>query len=111
MTTEGMAAVLTRLQDRYARLDPAAIIGSYAQDCVVESPVAGRHVGRVAAERTLLAIFAAFADLHFHTEDSLMFGNRAVWIVNLTGTDNGGFMGLPPTGKPFSGIRTSALLY
>ena len=102
MTTEGMAAVFARLQDGYARLDPAALAALYADDCVVESQVAGRHVGRTAVEQTFWKVFSAFPDLRMHTEELLAFGNRAVWTGTATGTDNGGLMGLPPTGKPFS---------
>ena len=102
MTTEGIAAVVARLHDGYGRNNLAALAALYADDCVIESQIAGRHVGRVAVERTFRAIFSAFPDLQMHTQDLLVFGNRAVWTVTVTGTDNGGFMGLPPTGKPFS---------
>jgi len=35
-------------------------------------------------------------------EELLIVDNRAVWMGKTQGTDTGGFMGLPPTGKPFS---------
>jgi hypothetical protein len=56
----------------------------------------------MAVEQTFWKVFSAFPDLRIHTDETLAFGNRAVWSVTITGTDNGGFMGLPPTGKPFS---------
>jgi steroid delta-isomerase-like uncharacterized protein len=102
MTSESIAAASSRLRDGYARLDPAALAANYALNCVVESPVAGRHVGRAAVERAFQGIFAAFPDLRLDGEECLVFGNRAVWVTTVTGTDNGGFMGLPPTNKPFS---------
>jgi predicted ester cyclase len=102
MTTEGITAVFARLQDGYARLDAAALAANYAEDCVVESPTAGVHVGRVEAERVFRLVFSAFPDLSLHHEEFLVFGTRAVWTMRIEGTDNGGFMGLPPTGKPFS---------
>jgi steroid delta-isomerase-like uncharacterized protein len=101
ITAEGIAAVFARLQDGYARLDAAALSENYAEDCVVESLIAGRLVGPVAVERTLRIFFSAFPDLRMNTEELLVFGNRAVWTVAMKGTDNGGFMGLPPTGKQF----------
>lgn len=94
--------MLTRVQDGYSSLDAAVIASNYAEDCVVESPVAGRHVGRPAVERGLRTIFAAFPDLNIHGDEPLIAGNRAVWTLSVSGTDNGGFMGIPPTGKPFS---------
>jgi hypothetical protein len=59
-TADGIAAVFARLQDGYARLDPAALAALYAQECVVESQIAGRHVGRTAVEQTFWKIFSAF---------------------------------------------------
>jgi len=102
ITPEGIAATLARHLDGYLRLDPAALAADYSEDCVVESMIAGRHVGRLAVERILRTLFSAFPDLRTEVQESLVFGNRAVWTVAVTGTDNSGFMGLPPTGRPFS---------
>lgn len=102
MLVEEIRAILARRQDGYARHDAAALARDYAEDCVVESPIAGRHQGRAAVEETLRILFSAFPDLRMETEEFLTFGNRAVWTSRAMGTDNGGFMGLPPTGKPFS---------
>jgi len=102
MTAEGIAAVFAQLRDGITRRDPAAVAALYAQECVVESPMAGRHVGRMAVERTFRIFFSAFPDFLIRSEEFLVFENRAVWTFVGTGTNNGGFMGLPPTGKPFS---------
>jgi predicted ester cyclase len=56
-----------------------------------------------------LAWFAAFPDAAIVGEDLLVEDNRAVWLVRISGTDTGGFMGLPATGKPF--IVPVVLLY
>jgi steroid delta-isomerase-like uncharacterized protein len=101
ISTEGIAATLARLRDAYDRRDAAAVAENYAEDCVVESMVAGRHVGPKAVERTLRTFISAFTDLHLEIDESLVFDNRAVWTINVTGTDHGGFMGLPPTERPF----------
>ncbi|HUP74947.1 MAG TPA: ester cyclase [Acidimicrobiales bacterium] len=42
---------------------------------------------------------AAFPDLHHHVEDLLASGDKAVARVRFTGTHQGDFMGIPPTGK------------
>jgi serine phosphatase RsbU (regulator of sigma subunit) len=47
-------------------------------------------------------IFSAFPDLTMHVDELLIFSNRAVWTLTIHGTDNGGFMGLPPTGNVLS---------
>jgi sigma-B regulation protein RsbU (phosphoserine phosphatase) len=102
MTKDEIAAVIARMFSAYNRHDAAAIAADHAEDCVVDSPIAGVHMGRPAVERTLQAIFDAFPDLHMLAEELLIFDNRAVWMGKAQGTDTGGFLGLPPTEKPFS---------
>ena len=41
----------------------------------------------------------AFPDLRMEAEDVLMSGDKVVARVRATGTDQGEFMGMPPTGK------------
>jgi predicted ester cyclase len=100
LSPEEIGAVFARLQIAYARRDPVAIAANYADDCIVDSPVAGVHTGPQAVERTLRAIFSSFPDLTLVPNELLISGNRAVWMGRWGGTDSGGFMGLPPTGKP-----------
>lgn len=102
LSPDEITAVFARLQAAYARRDAAAIAANYADDCVVDSPVAGLHTGPHAVERTLQAIFSSFPDLSLVPEELLISGNRAVWMGRWVGTDSGGFMGLPPTRKPVS---------
>jgi sigma-B regulation protein RsbU (phosphoserine phosphatase) len=102
VTTEEIAAVIARMLSAYNRHDAAAIATDYAEDCVVDSPMAGVHTGKLAVEKTLRAFFSAFPDLAMVTDELLIFGNRTVWMATARGTDTGGFMGLPPTGKLFS---------
>jgi predicted ester cyclase len=102
MPTDEIAAVFGRLADGFARLDAAALAANYAKDCVVESPIAGELLGREAVERAYRVIFSAFPDFTMQTEELLIFGNRVVQTARFQGIDNGGFTGLPPTGKRFS---------
>ena len=98
----GIEAVIARMFSAYNRHDAAAIAADHAEDCVVDSPIAGVHMGRSAVERTLRSLFDAFPDLNLVPDELLIFENRAVWTGKAQGTDTGGFMGLPRTGKPFS---------
>jgi hypothetical protein len=102
MAADDIAAVVARLKAGYAALDPAAIAANYAEGCVVDSPIAGVHTGRSAVARTLQVVFSAFPDIVLVPEDTLIVGNRALWITRMQGTDTGGLMGLPATGKPFT---------
>ncbi|HEY7449567.1 MAG TPA: SpoIIE family protein phosphatase [Vicinamibacterales bacterium] len=109
VVAEGIKAVFARMQEGYARRDAAGIAADYAEDCVVESPIAGVHVGPAAVERELRGIFSAFPDMRVHWDELLISGNRAASIGRTEGTDTGGLMGLPPTGKPF--IVSVVMLY
>jgi steroid delta-isomerase-like uncharacterized protein len=102
MTKDAIAAVVERLEAAYAMRDAASIAAHYAESCVVDSPIAGVHTGRTAVERTLQIVFSAFPDIELATEEILIVDNRAVWISKMRGTDTGGFLGLPATGKPFT---------
>jgi steroid delta-isomerase-like uncharacterized protein len=73
-----------------------------AEDCIVESPTAGGIVkGRDAIAVVHRAWFNAFPDTVMTGEQLLIDGDRAAWIVVAQGTDTGGFLGMPATGKPF----------
>ena len=47
------------------------------------------------------AWFAAFPDSVIRTEEVIVDGAHVAELVTMTGTDTGGFLGRPPTGKPF----------
>jgi len=102
MTTEAIEAMFARRDAAFARHDAAALTADFADDCVVEGPVAGTHVGREAVRRVYQDFFSAFRDYRIHTDELLVFGNRIVQVFTSGGTDTGGFLGLPPTGKQFS---------
>ena len=47
------------------------------------------------------AWFRAFPDFTWSGEAPLVDGHRVAQMATVSGTDTGGFMGLPPTGKAF----------
>jgi steroid delta-isomerase-like uncharacterized protein len=102
MTREETTALFARRQDAMNRHDVAGLTTLFAEDCVVESPTAG---GVVQGLPTVEAIYrtwvTGFPDVVFATEDLLIDGDQVAWIVRAAGTDTGGFMGLPPTGRAF----------
>jgi steroid delta-isomerase-like uncharacterized protein len=101
LSAREIAAAFEGIRAGYEQRNPAAIAAHYADHCVVDSPVAGVHTGLHAIERTLNVVFSAFPDISLVPEELLIVENRAVWVIKMTGTDTGGFMGLPATGKPF----------
>jgi steroid delta-isomerase-like uncharacterized protein len=101
LTRDEIVAFFERRQDAYDNLDAATLAADYADDCVVDSPTGGTHTGRAAAEKVLRTVFAAFLDLKVRTHQLIVDGNQVAQVLNLEGTDLGGFLGLQPTGKIF----------
>jgi predicted ester cyclase len=103
MTREETTALLARRQDAMNHHDVAGFTTLYAVDCVVKSQTAGGVVQGLATVDALhRAWVTAFPDVVFTTEDLLIDGDHVAWIANAAGTDTGGFMGLPPTGRAFA---------
>ena len=100
MTRDEILAVLTRRADAWRRLDVDALVADYAPDAVIESPLAGGTTqGVEQIKQVFQTYFVAFPDLGMDVGDVLVDGNRAAVLATFTGTDNGGFMGMPPSGR------------
>ena len=94
MTRDEVVTLFAARQEAVKRHDVAALTMLAAEDCVVESPLAGGIVkGHAAIAAIHRAWHTAFPDAVMTTEQLLVEGDRAVWIVTATGTDTGGFMG------------------
>jgi len=102
MTRAEIETLFARRDRAIQRRDAAAVTAFYAADAVVESPTAGRVVqGREEIEAVFRTWFEGFPDMTFTGVSLLIDGDRAAWIAEVHGTDSGGFLGLPPTLKPF----------
>lgn len=109
MTRDEIVAFFDRRQEAWDNLDAAALAADYAPECIIESPLAGTHQGRAAAQAALQAGFEAFLDLKVRTDSLLIDGNCVAQVMSGEGTNLGGFMGVPATGKPFR--LTAAFFY
>jgi steroid delta-isomerase-like uncharacterized protein len=89
--------------EAYDSLDAAALAADYTDDCIVESPYAGTHVGRAAVEKVLRNWFNTFLDMKIRTRDLIIDAdaNRVVQVCDVEGTDLGGFLDAAPTGRLF----------
>jgi len=100
MTRNAIAAIFERRRLSYDNQDAAALAADYAVDCVIESPSGGVHHGRAAAEQVLRSVIDAF-DVKMNQDALLIDGDSVAQILTIEGTDDGQFLGLPPTGKSF----------
>ena len=102
MTRQEIQALFARRQEALERHDVVALAHQHADICVMDSPTAGGPVkGRAAIADVYQAWFTAFPDLIVRTEEPVIDGDRVAQLATQSGTDTGGFLGLPPTGKPF----------
>ncbi|HEX5107479.1 MAG TPA: ester cyclase [Vicinamibacterales bacterium] len=102
MTRAEIVALVARCQTAFDRLDADLIAAEHSDSCVMESPTAGGTVvGRAGILKVYDLWFQGFPDLVATQEELLIDGSRFSQSYTLTGTDTGGFLGLPPTGKPF----------
>jgi steroid delta-isomerase-like uncharacterized protein len=102
MSRQQMIDFFKRRWESYEDLDAEALAADYADHAEIESPTAGVHTGREAAEKTFRLIFSAFLDLTTTVDNLIIDGNTAVTVLSLEGTHIGEFLGLPPTGKRFT---------
>lgn len=102
MSRDDVEAFFKRRQEAYDDLDAAALAADYADHAQIESPTAGVHKGREAAEKALRVVFGAFLDLSVTTDELLIDGNKAATVLSIEGTHIGEFLGLEPTGKRFT---------
>jgi steroid delta-isomerase-like uncharacterized protein len=103
MTREEIVAMFDRRRDAYARHDAEALSADHGNDTRLESPAAGGIVtGREAILKVYRAFFASFPDVSLDSIDLVVDGNRVALFATMSGTDTGGFMGLPPTGRRFA---------
>jgi steroid delta-isomerase-like uncharacterized protein len=102
MTRQEITALVASQERAFGQRDLSALTAPYAPDAVLESRLAGTVHGAAGIGQVYLAWFAAFPDVTLTTDEVLIDGDQVVWLVTQSGTDTGGFMGLPPSGKSFT---------
>jgi steroid delta-isomerase-like uncharacterized protein len=100
MTRDQIVDLFDRRMKALNEHDVETLADMYAEDAVVESPLGGTHQGRAAIASVFGAFFGALSDATIAQDDLIIDGDRVVQVVTLSGTDNGGFMGMAPSGKP-----------
>jgi len=103
MNQEDMIQLFQAHRDAEARRDYDAILDTFADDCFLETIALGlRSEGRKATRAAYTAYFTAFPDLA-PEDQGMAVGDDVVvvWGI-LRGTSLGEWLGLPPSGRPFS---------
>src|SRR5215212_2686819 len=94
MTRDQIALLFERRRLALESGDVATLMQDYADDCIVESPAAGKHSGKIAIEEAMLGVFKAL-DARIQQQLVLIDGDNVAVVTNMEGKDVGEFLGLP----------------
>lgn len=100
MAEAGSAAVIRRFTDEIlnqGRFEVADEI--VAADFVELDPLPGQQQGRQGLVEVLNTMRTAFPDMHWTIEESIVEGEKVVSRFYWTGTQQGEFLGIPPSGR------------
>ena len=70
-----------------------------APDMLIHTPLPIEATGAQAAKQVWAMLLRGLPDLHLTIEDLIAEGDKVVARNSITGTHQGEYMGLPPTGK------------
>ncbi len=113
MTPDQMEALFRAHREAEARRDYDAVLDTFAPDCYLETaPLSSRSEGREAARAAYVNYFTAFPDLA-PLDEGMAFGDDVlVTWGHLSGTSQGDWLGVPPSGGsfrvPFTNVTTFA---
>jgi len=100
------SANLRRIYDMINDGDFEGFGGLMADDFVEHEETPGLSPTKDGVMEFFRAYKAGFPDLRFDVQDMLASGDKVVGRVTITGTHQGEFMGMPPTGRS---IRVQAI--
>ncbi len=110
MTAESLERILADLTQAFNAHDAERVAGYYAKDYTgFDVSRAGPHQGREGVLRMLGEYFAAFPDLEFQLEETIIDSDRIVRVWTANGTHQGSVMNIPPTGRRVSVRGVSVL--
>jgi steroid delta-isomerase-like uncharacterized protein len=96
-------ATLSRLNEAHnsgdAELISKTIDEVFEPDVLIRTPLPVEATGAQAQKEVFARLRRAFPDLHIAVEDVIADGDKVVCRNTVTGTHQGEYMGLPPTGK------------
>ena len=95
----GHAEQIRRLYDLVNAGDIDGFAAQLADDFVEHEETPGLAPTKEGVQEFFRMQLVAFPDFHMHPEDIIVSGDKAVARVRATGTHQGEFMGIPPTGR------------
>ena len=99
MSAEQNKAILRQAYDAINRNDLDALDEMAASDITDHDPAPGQGPGLEGVKDYFSSLHAAFPDVHMDVEDMIAEGDKVVARVSVSGTHQGEFMGIAPTGN------------
>src|SRR5712692_4883136 len=99
MSTEQNKATIHRLFEDGLNKNNLHVLDEIIAPNFVNHDFPAPTPGAEGFKMTVGMFLTAFPDLHVTTEDSLAEGDKVMRRGHITGTHQGAFMGVPPTGK------------
>jgi steroid delta-isomerase-like uncharacterized protein len=94
------ATVVDRInEEAFNRGDVDVLDELVADDFVEHDPMPGMSPDREGLKAMVRGLHQAFPDFHTEVEDQIVAGDKVVERWSCTGTQEGEFMGLPPTNR------------
>jgi predicted ester cyclase len=100
MSTEDNKATMRKFYETMSQGNPSLFVDTFIDPNQVDhSAPPGMPGGIEGAKQMAGMLLTAFPDLHFTVEDMIAEGDKVVARATFSGTQQGAFMGIPPTGK------------
>jgi ketosteroid isomerase-like protein len=87
MTRDETQRFFDRRVAAWYRRDVDALMRAHTDDCVLESPLAGKVTGRPAIENVYRAFTTSFPDVTIENPELVVDGDRVVQTVTFSGTN------------------------
>ncbi len=100
MSTEDNKAAVRKAYETANQGNPSLFVDTFIDPNQIDHNAPPGMPGGIEGARQVVAMFwTAFPDLHVTVEDMIAEGDKVVARVTFSGTQQGAFMGIPPTGK------------
>ncbi len=100
MSTEDNKASVRKAYQAVNQQNLSSFIDEFIDPNQVDHSAPPGLPGGIEGARQFAGMFlTAFPDMHFKVEDMIAEGDKVVARITMSGTQQGAFMGIPPTGK------------
>ena len=110
MSVQENKAMVHRLLDEFLNTgDLAAAEKFFAPDFINHNPARGMTPDREGIKQFISTLHTGFPDIKMNADDLIAEDDKVIIRATISGTHNGNFVGIPPTGKKVNIMAISIL--